>query len=102
MSHDLPSHRDSDSERQGTYLQGPGPARAGTRRLPIVLAGGVLILLAAVMLALVPRLASSSTRASAPTATPQPRVLYQANWGQGADGWTLPAHWSLSHGQVEN
>ena len=38
------------------------------------------------------------------TATPTaiPTVLYQADWSQGADGWTLPPHWSIQGGMLVN
>jgi hypothetical protein len=43
---------------------------------------------------------SPTTRAA--TATPVPKVLYSADWSHGDAGWTLPAHWSLVKGQIEN
>jgi hypothetical protein len=36
------------------------------------------------------------------TPTPIPTVLYQADWSRGADGWTLPAHWSVQGGMLVN
>ena len=46
--------------------------------------------------------AGSTTRQAAATATPVPRVSIAADWSHGAAGWTLPAHWSLVHGHLEN
>lgn len=37
-----------------------------------------------------------------PTATTVPRVLYQADWSHGANGWHLPAHWQVSGGALLN
>jgi len=39
---------------------------------------------------------------STPTPTAVPKVLYQADWTHAASGWTLPAHWRLVNGQIEN
>ena len=36
------------------------------------------------------------------TALPQPKLLYQADWSHGADGWTLPAGWHVANGQLIN
>lgn len=36
------------------------------------------------------------------TALPQPKLLYQADWSHGADGWTLPAGWHIANGQLTN
>ena len=44
----------------------------------------------------------AATAAPTPTATPVPRVLYTADWSRGANGWTLPPHWSTQGGQLVN
>ncbi len=44
----------------------------------------------------------TSTATALPTATPAPRVLYTADWSHGANGWTLPPHWSIQGGQLVN
>lgn len=37
-----------------------------------------------------------------PTATPAPKVLYQADFTHRASEWTLPAHWSIVNGALQN
>lgn len=37
-----------------------------------------------------------------PTATSAPRTLYQADWTNRASEWTLPPHWSIVNGALEN
>lgn len=46
--------------------------------------------------------APRSTATPAPTATTAPRVLYQADWTGRASEWTLPAHWSIVNGELQN
>ncbi len=52
--------------------------------------------------------ASGATTAAEPSATPAatatsaPRTLYQADWAQRASEWTLPPHWSIVDGKLEN
>ncbi|HZC05190.1 MAG TPA: hypothetical protein VE338_06085 [Ktedonobacterales bacterium] len=38
----------------------------------------------------------------APTATSAPKTLYQADWTSRASEWTLPPHWSVVNGALEN
>lgn len=49
---------------------------------------------------------STSHTASAPTpaatATIAPRTLYQADWTNRASEWTLPPHWSIVNGALQN
>jgi hypothetical protein len=45
---------------------------------------------------------STSVATPAPTSTSAPHTVYQADWSQGADGWTLPPHWSVSNGALVN
>ncbi len=42
------------------------------------------------------------TTPAVPTATPAPKLLYQADWSHGANGWTLPPHWHIKNGQLVN
>jgi hypothetical protein len=86
----------------------------GGRRLrPRVLVIGIpVVIIAAILLALVLHGASHpSTNAGAanagasqstPTPTAVPKVVYQADWMHAASSWTLPAHWHLVDGQIEN
>jgi len=37
-----------------------------------------------------------------PTATSAPRTLYQADWTNRAGEWTLPPHWSIVNGALQN
>jgi hypothetical protein len=70
-----------------------------------------LRMLTMLLVAAVTLLASCATAASTRptptairTATPTaiPTVLYSADWSKGADGWTLPAHWSIQGGMLVN
>jgi hypothetical protein len=48
---------------------------------------------------------SGGNRATAtpqPTATSAPHVLYQADWTHRASEWTLPPHWSIVNGALQN
>src|SRR5579871_3516075 len=61
------------------------------RMLTIVLLGATVLLAGCGAEASV---APTDTAHPNATSTPIPTVLYQADWSSGADGWTLPAHWS--------
>jgi hypothetical protein len=112
MTHDFDSSREDDSDLQGNDVPPDTPlvrARGSSLwRLPI--AGGSVLVIVAVVLALlallqlVPGQSTASRQAeSTSTATPIPRVLYTADWSRhGTDGWTLPSHWRLFHGHIEN
>jgi hypothetical protein len=62
------------------------------------------------LVALLALLAACSGQSGTPTAiathplapTPAPTLLYRADWSHGADGWILPAHWSLRDGTLVN
>jgi hypothetical protein len=45
---------------------------------------------------------AAQTATPAPTATSAPRTLYQADWTQRAGEWTLPPHWSIVNGALQN
>ena len=45
---------------------------------------------------------TATTQPPAPTATVVPRILYQADWSHGANGWHLPAHWQVAGGALVN
>lgn len=42
------------------------------------------------------------TAMPSPTATQPPKLVYQADWSHGANGWTLPAGWHVANGQLVN
>lgn len=47
-------------------------------------------------------IAPTATTAQSPTPTKAPTVVYSADWSHGADGWTLPAGWSIQNGALVN
>ena len=99
MTHDFDSSGDGPLDTQ------PARARRSRWRLPI--AGGIVLVIVAVVLAfllhVVPGKATPSRQAAGTgTATPSPRVLYPADWSHSTDGWTLPSHWRLVNGHIEN
>jgi hypothetical protein len=52
-----------------------------------------------------PAAASSGGKSAAtpkPTATSAPRTLYQADWTNRASEWTLPPHWNIVNGALQN
>jgi hypothetical protein len=107
MTGDVPSIGGRDSGSPETVSQDTPPVRARRLRVPLPLAGGLLVILAAVVLAFllkVPLGGSLVPQQPARTsmATPIPRILYAADWTQGTDGWTLPSHWHLVNGHLEN
>lgn len=77
--------------------------RTTTGRLPFVV-GGVVVTLLAIIVAIIwgatradSGVVGGATAHTTPHATPgatvttTPRVVYQSDWSHGADGWTLPA-----------
>jgi hypothetical protein len=86
----------------------PDPVPTGGRQtlLRFSVAGLIVLLVVAIILVLVARGALSSGGAagtqSSPTSTPVPVVLYQADWVHHPDAWTLPPHWHLVGGHIEN
>ncbi len=83
------------------------PVEQMPRRRPLVVAG-ILVLLVAVVAGVIWGVtrsdegSSSITHGTASaTATPVPRVLYQTDWSQGADGWKLPAGAKIIDGHLE-
>lgn len=44
----------------------------------------------------------AATPTPKPTATPAPRVLYQADFTNRASEWKLPPHWSITNGALAN
>jgi hypothetical protein len=80
------------------------PAGATGPRWRLLIAGGSLLVIVAIVLGFLVHAAASRspiTQAS-PTATPIPKVLYTADWSHGDAGWTLPSHWSLVNGHIAN
>lgn len=49
-----------------------------------------------------PHAATTPTPPPKPTATAAPRILYQADWSSRASEWTLPPHWSIVGGKLQN
>ncbi len=64
------------------------------------------VLLAALALAGCDAGSSSTAKRSSATPTPTttvaPRILYQADFTQRASEWTLPPHWSIANGALNN
>lgn len=83
---------------------GAATVQRAPRRQPLVVAGLLVVVVAVVAGAIwgVTRgNAGASSTTSDATATPAPRVLYQANWSQGADGWTLPTGAKIVDGHLD-
>ena len=105
MTHEIDAGED-DSDSLGnvpTYRQPVRTRPSSPWSLPI--AGGIVLVVLAIAVAfpliVVPGHTTPS-RQAANTATPIPRVLYTADWSHGTDGWTLPSHWHLVKGRIEN
>lgn len=84
-----------------------GRARVQQRALVLALVG--LLAALAALAGCDARAGGSGSVATQPTATTTatatatagpPRVLYQADWSHGADGWALPEHWSVQSGKL--
>jgi hypothetical protein len=105
MTHDLDSSGEDDSDSKRSVPSDMQPVRA-TRSSPwsLPIAGGIVLVILAVVFAL-PQIIpgqSTSSRQAESTATPIPRVLYTADWSHGTGGWSLPSHWRLVKGHIEN
>jgi hypothetical protein len=90
-----------------TPNNGTSPAQRAPRRRPLVVVG-MLVVLVAVIAGAIWGVAHSTAGsspaargASSATATPVPRVLYQADWSQGAAGWRLPAGAKITDGHLD-
>ncbi len=96
-----------DQQYPQTVANGPSPEQRPSRRRPLVVAGAVLVLVAVVIGAIwgITRGNAGSTSVThgtpSATATPVPRVVYQADWSQGPDGWKLPAGAKIVNGHLE-
>ncbi len=94
-----------DSAPEAHPSQVPGKTnRASQPRRPLIVAGGILALVIAILLTLVIHAITQPAAhpAAAATATPVPKVVYQTDFSQGISGWTLPPHWKYANGQLEN
>jgi hypothetical protein len=105
MTHDFDSSGEDDPDSKRSVPSDTQPVRARQSSpwsLPI--AGGIVLVILAVVFALLQIIPGSSkpTEQAASTATPSPRVLYTADWSHGTGGWSLPSHWRLVKGHVEN
>lgn len=107
VANDFDDHTNDDPRG----VVGPsGDARPeGGRRLRtrILVVGLPLLIIVAIVLSLVLTITSRPSgngRAahSSPALTPTTKVLYQADWRGAATSWTLPAHWHLVDGHIEN
>jgi hypothetical protein len=98
------------ADRQHPQAQGDGATQGqdttgAPRRRPLVIFGMLVVLAAVIASAIwgVTRSNASSTSAAhgtSPAATAVPRVLYQADWSQGANGWKLPAGAKIVNGNL--
>ena len=85
-----------------------GPSEGHSAKLAWTARGKVV--LPAALTAVLTLLAACDTSSAkvaptaARTATPTnvPRVLYQADWSHGTDGWTLAPHWKIQNGALVN
>jgi hypothetical protein len=106
MTHDFDSSGEVDSDSHGSVPPGTQPVRASRSWWDLPIAGVVLVIVAvvfAVLVHVVPGNSTPSRQATGTsTATPSPRILYTADWSHGSDGWTLPSHWRLANGHIEN
>ena len=106
MTHEFDSSGGHDSGSRDNAPSAMEPLRtrpSSPWSLPI--AGVIVLVVVAIAVAfplnVVPG-QSTPSRQAADTATPIPRVLYTADWSHGTDGWTLPSHWHLVKGRIEN
>jgi hypothetical protein len=103
MRHDFDSSGNEDSDWHGSVPPGTQPVRASGSSWDLPVAGLVLVIVAVVLAFLLHVLPSSHTSSRRTSiATPTPSTLYTADWSQGTDGWTLPSHWHLANGDIEN
>src|SRR5262249_55424942 len=96
----------SDQQPPEGAAKAESPPPRNKRPRPFVVASLFIVLVAVVAGAIwgVSRSAGGGGAAHAPlqaTATPAPRVLYRADWSQGANGWTLPAGATLADGRLQ-
>lgn len=93
-----PSQVPDEGAAQGQHM-----TRKAQRR-PLVIFGMLVVLVAVVAGAIwgVTRGNAGTTAAhgTSPAATAVPRVLYQADWSQGADGWQLPTGAKIENGNL--
>ena len=95
-----------DRQPTGTMTDETPRTRQTRRWRPFVVAGLAILLVAVVAGAIwgVTRGTDASTSAThgtaSATATPAPRILYQADWSHGADGWHLPAGAQIVNGKL--
>jgi hypothetical protein len=80
------------------------PASAKRARWPLLIAGGSVLVIVAIILGFLVHAGSagSPTTQAVAMATPVPKVIYTADWSHGDAGWTVPSHWSLVNGHIEN
>ncbi|HEV8194557.1 MAG TPA: hypothetical protein VGP82_24160 [Ktedonobacterales bacterium] len=86
----------TDEQPLPTPNDGTSPVQRAPRRRPLAIAG-ILVVLAVVVAGAIWGVTrgnagsiSATHGTTSATATPVPRVLYQADWSQGAGGWKLP------------
>lgn len=93
-----------DQQPPQAAADGAASKRQPQRWRPLVIAGWAIVLVAVVAVAIwgVTRPTTGGTATVAPhaTATAVPRLLYQANWSQGDDGWQLPAGAKVTNGDL--
>lgn len=107
MTQNVDSSGEDALDSQGNVPPDSLPVHGSRPRWRLPVAGGIVLVIVAIVLTLllraVPGKAPPSTRAaSSGTATPSPRILYTADWSHGTDGWTLSPHWRLVNGRIEN
>jgi hypothetical protein len=105
MTYDFDSSGEDDSDSQGKVPPDTQPVRARRSRWHLPISGGIVLVIVALVLAFLLQVVpgqSTTSRQAASTATPSPRVLYTADWSHGTEGWTLPSHWRLVNGHLEN
>jgi hypothetical protein len=105
MTDDFDSSGEDDSDSKGNVPPNTPPVRARQSSWSLPIAGGIVLVILAVVLAFLLQVVpgtSTPSRQAASTATPSPRVLYTADWSHGTEGWTLPSHWRLVNGHIEN
>lgn len=99
------------TDRQPPHIPGDGTAQGQdatrkSQRSPLAIFALLVVLVAVIAGAIwgVTRgnagTSPTTQGTSKATATPAPRVLYQADWSQGADGWTLPAGAKIDNGNL--
>jgi hypothetical protein len=105
MIHEIDAGEDDSDSRDNVPTNTPPVPTRRSSPWSLPIAGGIVLVVLAIAMAFLLNVVpgqSTPSRRAANTATPIPRVFYTADWSHGTDGWTLPSHWHLVKGRIEN